>query len=91
MSLANVSAASDSERICRNVIGVKTKHSGNSIPEGGFAVAAITIGDDKCFYVNLADGSQTTNHLNIIDEFMIAMEDKVKAVQPDLLALIIRR
>ena len=76
----NVSAASDSERICRNITGVKPKHSGNSIPEGGFAITSITVGDDKCFYVNLTDGSQTTNHLNVIDKFLIALEDEIKAV-----------
>ena len=39
----DVSAASDGERICRNVTGVKTEHSGDSIPEGGLAVATIAV------------------------------------------------
>ena len=86
----DVSTASNSECICRNVTGVKTKHSGDSIPEGGLTIASITVGDDKCLHVNLADGGQTTNHLNVIDEFLIALKDEVKAVQPNLLSLVVR-
>ena len=86
----DVSAASNSERICRNVTGVKTEHSGDSIPEGGLTIASITVGNDECFHIDLADSSQTTNHLNIIDEFLITLKDEVKAVQPNLLALVVR-
>ena len=86
----DVSSASDSERICRNVTGVKTEHSGDSIPEGGLTIASITVGNDECLHIDLADSSQTTNHLNIIDEFLITLKDEVKAVQPNLLALVVR-
>ena len=86
----DVSAASDGERICRNVTGVKTEHSGDGIPEGGLTIAPITVGNDECLHIDLADSSQTTNHLNIIDEFLIALKDEVKAVQPNLLSLVVR-
>lgn len=73
----DVSAATNGQGICRNVTGVKTKHTGDGIPEGGLAITAITIGDDQRFHVNLTDRSKPTDHLHIIDELLIVLEDEI--------------
>lgn len=85
----DVSATTYGQGIRRNVPGVKTKHSGDGIPEGRLTVAAITIGDDQRLHVNLADGSKAADHLDVIDEFLIVLEDKIQAVQPNLHAFLV--
>lgn len=83
----DVSAAANRQRISGDVAAIQTQYTGDDIPEGGLTVPAIAVGNDEGLDVNLADSSQTANHLHIIDELLIVLEDKVKAVLPDMLTL----
>lgn len=83
----DVSAAADRQGICGDVATVQTQHAGDDIPKGGLTVPTIAVGNDECLDVNLADSSQTANHLHIVDELLIILENLVKAVLPELLAL----
>ena len=85
----DVSATTYGQGIRRNVPGVKVQHTGDGIPEGGFTIATITISDDQSFHINLADGSKPANHLDVIDELLIVLEDQIQAVQPNLHAFLV--
>ena len=87
----DVSPTTYGQGIRRNIPGVKAQHAGDGIPEGRLTVAAITIGDDQRLHVNLTDGSKPANHLDVIDELLIVLEDEIQAVQPNQHAFLVWR
>lgn len=84
----DVSAASNGQRVCRDVAAVKAQHTGDRIPEGGLTITAIAVGNNQRFHVNLADSSQTADHLHIVDQGLVTLENQVEAVQPNLLTFL---
>ena len=82
----DVPAAADCQGISRDISAVETQHAGDGIPEGGLAVSAIAVGNNECFHIDLPNDGQTADHLHIVDQLLILLEDKVQVVLPELLA-----
>ena len=87
----DISAASNSQRVCGDIAAVKAQHTRDRIPEGGLTVSAIAVGNNQRFHINLADSSQTANHLHIVNQGLVTLENQVQTVQPDLLTFLARR
>lgn len=84
----DISAASNGQSVSRDIAAVKAQHTRDRIPEGGFTVSAIAVGNNQRFHINLADSSQTANHLYIANQGLVALENQVQTVQPDLLTFL---
>ncbi|MPM06355.1 hypothetical protein SDC9_52654 [bioreactor metagenome] len=87
----DVSAAPNRQGICGDIAAIQTEHTGDSVPEGGFTVAPAAIGDNQGFHIDLANSSQTTDHLHIVNELLIATEDEIQAVEPILFTFVAGR
>ena len=87
----HIAAASEGQCVGRDIAAVQAKDTGHGVPEGRLAVATTAICDDEGFDLNLANGGETTDHLYIVDEFPVAAENGVQAVEPYLFAPITGR
>ena len=87
----DVPATSDGQGVCGDVAAVEPQHAGYGVPEGGLAVAPVAVGDDERLHVDLPDGGEAADHLHVVDELPIPLEDQVQVVQPELPALVAGR
>ena len=84
----HIAAASDRECISGDIAAVAAKHTGDDIPEGGFTIPALAVGDDECLHIHLADCGKTDHSLYIFRQLGITAEDGIQRRQPFLHALI---
>ena len=84
----DIPAAAHGQGVGGDIAAVQPQHTGHRIPESALSVPAISVGNDEGLHINFADGGQTANHLDIVDELLIVLENEVEAVLPDFLALL---
>ena len=58
------------------------QHPRDGVPESRLAVASVPIGDDDALDVDLADGADAANLLDVVDELQVVVEDVPKELQP---------
>ena len=80
----DVPAAADCQGVCGYISTVESQNTGDGIPEGGFAVASITICDDERLYKNFSDSSKTADHLYVIDQLPILLKNQIQIILPEL-------
>ena len=55
---------------------------GQGVPEGGFAVAAIAIGNNERFHKHLSHGDHSGNLLHIVNQLLVSAEEQVQGILP---------
>ena len=83
----HVALAAHSQGVCGHIAGVGAKHTGDGVPEGGFSVPALAVGNDQGFNVDLADGGKPHNLLHIANQVGVPLEEGLEGVLPDIHAV----
>ena len=83
----HVALAAHSQGVCGHIAGVGAKHTGDGVPEGGFSVPALAVGNDQGFNVDLADGGKPHDLLYIADQVGVPLEEGPEGVLPDIHAV----
>ena len=66
------------------------QHMGQGVPEGGFAVAAIAIGNDERFHKHLSHGDHSGNLLHIVNQLLVTAEEQVQGILPQRFSVFAR-
>ena len=73
----HIALAAHSQGIGGDVTAIGAEHMGQGVPEGGFAVAAIAIGNDERFHEHLSHGDHSGDLLHIANQLLVAAEEQV--------------
>ena len=73
----HVPLAANGQSIGGNIAAVGAEHMSQGIPESGFTVAAIAIGNDERFHEHLSHGDHSGDLLHIVNQLLVAAEEQV--------------
>ena len=79
---AHIALAAHGQCICGDIAAIGAEHMSQGIPEGGFAVAAIAIGNDERFHEHFSHGDHSGDLLHIANQLLVAAEEQVQGILP---------
>ena len=74
-----------------HIAAIGAEHTGQRVPEGGFAVGTAAVGDDHLLDHHLADAGGPGNELGVFNQVLVSAKQQIELLGPQVRALIAGR